>query len=82
MEEEICHKRQVTLDLDIMATIAPCAPNTSNSQGHQSHYLHVVDLYWHVKLLLGNFLVGKIQSQVNVLHRLDELKDLMFGVER
>lgn len=64
-----------------MAGMAPSIPNIGNSQGRQNNYMHTIDLYWYVKLLLGTVLADKRQSQVNLLHRLDELRDLMLDVE-
>ena len=64
-----------------MAAMAPWVPDIGNSQGRQNHYMHTIDLHWYVKLLLGNVLADKRQSQVNLLHSLDELQDLMLDVE-
>lgn len=81
MDVKIQQKFQVTQDSKVMANIASWVPNTRNYKGHQNHYLHRVYLYWHGKLMLVKILIDKRQTQVILMHKLDELKYLMLNVK-
>lgn len=64
-----------------MESIASWALDTGNSRGCQNHYLLTMDLYWHVRLLLGKIIMDRRQTQVNLMHRLDEHRDIMLDME-
>lgn len=53
MEADVHLERFSTLDMDIDAKITSWIPNTRSSRSLETKYYHTIDLYWHVKALLG-----------------------------
>lgn len=67
MEEEVGPENKHILDSKVLEGIVAWIPHTSNTRGQQNHYLHTVNLYWHIKLLLGKMLVDKREAQDNLV---------------
>jgi hypothetical protein len=57
--ERISESSRFVSDEEVQEKTHSWIPNTGNIRSHISHYLRTIELYWHMKLLLGRALMEK-----------------------
>jgi hypothetical protein len=53
--------------------ICPWIPNTGSSRARESQYYKTIDLYWHMKTLMGKVLVEHNEAHQEILLHLDDV---------
>lgn len=46
-------------DTKVLAELENWVPNTGHTQARFNQYMHTIDLYWHMKFLLGRILIDR-----------------------
>jgi hypothetical protein len=49
-------------------------PNTGNTRSHVSHYMRTIELYWHMKLLLGRAMMDRKDDKEETLLQLNKIQ--------
>jgi hypothetical protein len=44
------------------------------TQARESQYLNTIDIYWHIKMLMGHFLIEQHEAHQEILLQLDDVQ--------
>lgn len=61
-------------DEAVNENICPWIPDTLSSRTRESQYFKTVDLYWHLKTLMGKVLVERNEAHQRILLQLDDVQ--------
>lgn len=59
--------------MDIDAELTDWIPDTGSSKSQKTNYYHTIDLYWHVKALLGKVMADRQAGNNEISLRLEYL---------
>jgi hypothetical protein len=66
--------RKFIPDEEVSQTTNPWVPDTGTIQGWLSHYLKTINIYWHLKTLMGRVLLDHHEARQEVLMQLDDVQ--------
>jgi hypothetical protein len=72
MEDEIWMERSITPNWEVEETITNWFLDVVHSRGWETKNWKTVELYWHLKTLIGQILQAKEGAQDNIQLQLDE----------
>lgn len=81
MEDEVCFNSHFILHQHVEKDTRNWIPDTGNTRSRQTRYIQTIDLYWHIKTLLGHVLVEHSKSQTELLLCIDDILEKVHKLE-
>lgn len=82
LEVDVQLERNMTLDNEIDAVMVARIPNTGSSRSRDTKYNRTIDLYWHMKGLLGRALKDKQAAQNELYMQLEYIQLQIKALDR
>jgi hypothetical protein len=74
VEADVRVLRKFISDDEVKETTNSWVPDTGFVRGRSSQYLKTVDIYWHLKTLMGRVLLDHHEARQEVLLQLDDMQ--------